>query len=98
MLRKNWKELPETKKNQYMAIQKNKRRLWQKEQGNVSIEKKKKKLAGEKKMNTESAYSMFCKEIRPSFKAQNPSMSFSDLSKLVGKTWQELPDDERKVF
>ena len=49
-------------------------------------------------MNTESAYRMFCKEIRPSFKAQNPSMSFSDLSKLVGKTWQELPADERKVF
>ena len=101
LLRKNWKELPEAKKNQYMAIQKKKRLLWLKglkDQGNAPVPQKKKKAAGDKKMNTESAYSMFCKEIRPSFKAQNPGMNFSDLSKLVGKTWQELPDDERQVF
>ena len=41
---------------------------------------------------------MFQREMRPSFKAQNPNISFADLSKLVGKTWTELPSNERKVF
>jgi hypothetical protein len=45
-----------------------------------------------------SAYIFYIQEMRPKLKAQDPSLSFADLSKKIGELWKGLPEDERAPY
>ena len=45
-----------------------------------------------------NAYILFRKKIYKQTKEDNPSLSFSDLSKLLGKKWKELDKDEKNIY
>tara|TARA_Y100000996_G_scaffold282151_1_gene222680 strand:- start:1293 stop:1946 length:654 start_codon:yes stop_codon:yes gene_type:complete len=57
--------------------------------------KVKKKSKGKKKKSGFILYSM---ENRDKLKAENPEMKFTDISKLLGKNWKSLTDEEKEVF
>ena len=57
--------------------------------------KVKKKSKGKKKKSGFILYSM---ENRDKLKEENPEMKFTDISKLLGKNWKSLNDEEKEVF
>ena len=44
-----------------------------------------------------SPYIVFCSEMRSEIKYENPTATFGDLGKLLGKRWGSLTDVEKKV-
>jgi hypothetical protein len=44
-----------------------------------------------------TAYLSFQNEIRKELKAQHPEISQRDLLQLIGKKWQDMPDEEKQV-
>lgn len=57
---------------------------------------KKEKKAGPKRPL--SAYMYFCSDKRAETKAQNPTMTFSELGKKLGAMWQELDEASKKPY
>lgn len=45
-----------------------------------------------------SAYILYSIYMRPRVKESNPEMSFADINKYIGATWQDLSDVEKKPF
>jgi hypothetical protein len=56
---------------------------------NMSAEKVKKPL---------SSYLCFCQEERETFKAQNPDAGMTDILKLMGEAWKDMPQAQRAVL
>lgn len=51
-----------------------------------------------KKAKRKTAYQLFCDDIRPSVKNQNPTADFGDIQKLISEKWSELKEtDNDKV-
>ena len=44
------------------------------------------------------SYQLFCMSKRPRIKEKYPDMSFSELSKRMGKKWRELPPEKRQKY
>ena len=57
--------------------------------------RKKKDPNGPKRAS--AAYMFFVKEVREKTKLQNPEASFGELGRILGSTWRELSDVEKKV-
>jgi hypothetical protein len=45
-----------------------------------------------------SAYMCFCREERETFKAQNPDARLTDLLRLMGEAWKDMPQAQKAVF
>ncbi|CCK69677.1 DNA-binding protein ABF2 KNAG_0C05790 [Huiozyma naganishii CBS 8797] len=45
-----------------------------------------------------TAYLLYCKEIRPGMKKENPDLKTTELTKLFGEKWSELSEQARKPF
>lgn len=45
-----------------------------------------------------SAYMFFSKEKRLDIKKQNPEMKLGDISKIVGKSWKIISEDDKKKY
>lgn len=45
---------------------------------------------------TPSAYINFCNHRRKVIKVENPTMTFGEVAKLLGKSWKELDAEEKK--
>lgn len=43
-----------------------------------------------------SAYMFFCQDMRETIKTENPDMSFTDLTKELGRQWKELTESDKK--
>lgn len=63
---------------------------------NDASPKKKKDPNAPKKVK--NAYALFCQEIRPKVKKQNPDASFGDMATLVAQEWKKLSDEEKKKY
>lgn len=57
---------------------------------------KKRAKSGVKKSIT--AYSYYMKDRGAKIKAENPSLSFGEISKKLSSEWKELSDEEKKVL
>ena len=55
---------------------------------------KKKKTTKKRK----SGFILYSMENREKLKTENPDMKFTDISKLLGKNWNYLTDEEKEVF
>ena len=40
----------------------------------------------------------FCQEMRKLVKEEKPDLSFGDISKILGKKWRELPEENKEKF
>lgn len=49
-------------------------------------------------VRNKSAYIYFGKERRPELKAENPDVTFGDLTKMVAAEWKELSDKAKKPY
>ena len=73
---------------------------------NTSVEGLVKKFKKSRKQNNpfrditkqRTSFSLFTKDRRAKIAEQNPTASFTDLSKLVSKAWKALTDKERQVY
>ena len=45
-----------------------------------------------------SSYLMYCKDNRDRIKAENPDVSFQDLSRLLGQAWKSADEDVREKY
>eukprot|EP01038_Epipyxis_sp_PR26KG_P015038 gene15038-20235_t len=62
-------------------------------------ESKKKKVVDPNKPKVPpSSYQIFYSEYTPTFKDQNPSLSFREITSEVAKIWKLLPKDEREDY
>lgn len=59
---------------------------------------KKSKKDSDKPKQPSSTYILFSNAKRPEFKEKNPGIGIGDLSKLIGKAWQELSDEDKQPF
>ena len=60
--------------------------------------KKKKKKDPNAPKKGMTAYLLFCGAIRPIVKEENPEATFGEISKIVGRKYKELDDNERKPY
>ncbi len=44
-----------------------------------------------------SSYTIFCNDIRADLKKNNPSLTFSEMNKTLGKKWSELKDKQQYI-
>ncbi|OQR66108.1 HMG domain-containing protein 4-like [Tropilaelaps mercedesae] len=51
-----------------------------------------------KKPKTPSAYVMYCSDIRKKLLAENPSLTFAELSKRMGHMWNLLPEKDKQLW
>jgi len=56
------------------------------------------KKEASKKKRAPSAFIVFSNKMRDEVKKANPSASFSELGKLLGKKWQALSDQEKAAY
>lgn len=65
-------------------------------------EGKKKRGGGRKKQTgpkkPTSAYLFYCADVRSQLKEDHPDKKMTDLSKMMGKMWKELPEEEKRLF
>ena len=60
--------------------------------------KKKKKKDPNAPKKGMTAYLLFCGAIRPIVKEENPEATFGEISKIIGRKYKELDDNERKPY
>ncbi|XP_022710207.1 HMG box-containing protein 4-like [Varroa jacobsoni] len=51
-----------------------------------------------KKPKAPSAYVMYCSDIRKKLLAENPSLTFAELSKRMGQMWNHLPEKDKQLW
>lgn len=51
-----------------------------------------------KKAKAPSAYVLYCTETRKKLLAENPALTFSELSKRMGQMWNFLPDKDKQLW
>lgn len=54
--------------------------------------------SGEKIMRPRSAYILFSSHFRPQITKENPSLSMTDVSKVLGQKWSEATAEEKAPF
>lgn len=59
---------------------------------------KKKSDKKDKKKATPNGYQVFSKEIRPSIRSENPSLSLGEQSKVISERWKALSDEEKTAY
>lgn len=45
-----------------------------------------------------SAYIVFCMQMRPRIKEENPNLTFGDVARILGERWRALSDEDRATF
>lgn len=51
-----------------------------------------------KPKKSKTGYMLFCDKHRTELRSKNPDMKISDFSKLMGKMWSDLSDEDKKEF
>ena len=57
---------------------------------------KKPKKEGAKR--PQNCYMLYCNEVRPKFKQENPSLSVGAIAKLIGASWKTLSVDDKSKY
>eukprot|EP00112_Aurelia_sp_Birch-Aquarium-sp1_P012326 Seg2592.3 transcript_id=Seg2592.3/GoldUCD/mRNA.D3Y31 product="HMG box-containing protein 4" protein_id=Seg2592.3/GoldUCD/D3Y31 len=52
----------------------------------------------ERKTQTLTAYLLYCRKHRPSVVAENPKISFSEISRKLAQMWNEAPEKEKEIY
>ncbi|ELR22345.1 HMG (high mobility group) box domain containing protein [Acanthamoeba castellanii str. Neff] len=55
-------------------------------------------MSAEKVKKPLSSYLCFCQEERETFKAQNPDAGMTDILKLMGEAWKDMPQAQRARY
>lgn len=100
-----WKEVKKNKTEfaKYTKLAQNDKERHQKEMDVYLTENKSNPVAQKlnKKKNTprhsKSAYLFFCEKYRPLVKSEHPDMSATDVTKELGKLWNELKNDKSRT-
>jgi hypothetical protein len=71
----------------------------------VVEKEKKERKPREKKLKDENApkrpttgYMLYCQDVRAGIKEQNPGKKMTEISKILGATWKELSDEDKKPY
>jgi len=93
-----------------VAVVKIKRKKKSKKRKSSKSRNKKKKKKGKKRKRSKSSkkkkivkgkrsgYTFFMMEERPNFVEKNPTATFGELAKIIGKHWREMPDQDKNKF
>lgn len=71
---------------------------YQKEKADFKAGGGKRAAASERKPKAPTAYTLYVKDVRANFKAENPKMDFGELSRLIGSKWKALSAEEKSVI
>ena len=73
--------------------------------GLIPIVEKKEKKPREKKLKDENApkkpksgYMIYCQNVRTEIKQENPDKKMIEISKILGSTWKELSEEDKKPY
>lgn len=90
LLAEAWKNLSEEEKQPY-----NEKAAEDKERYDEEVKEEKK---NDPPTKPKTAYFIFSGEHREEVKAENPSLSLTDISKVLGEKWKALTDDEKAEY
>jgi structure-specific recognition protein 1 len=94
-----WGKLTDKQKQKFVDIAEKDKKRYQEEMANYTppegdVEEEKKKGSGNGKRG-KSGYQLFCAEMRPAIKKENPEISFKDMNKELGGMWAKVSKAEK---
>ena len=71
----------------------------------IQVVEKKERKPREKKLKDENApkrfktgYMLYCQDVRAGIKEENPGKKMTEISKILGATWKELSEEDKKPY
>jgi hypothetical protein len=104
LLGKGWRELSEKDRKPYAKLASKDKARYDEEKANWvnpdSDTTKKTQVKSAKKSSTrrKSGYILYCQEIRPSIKENNDGLTSQQVTKELGRSWNELDKEEQSVY
>ena len=102
MMSEMWKALDENDKAEYEKMAKDDkvrydREMTEFEKNHPDQARKSKKSTASPKPTKASAYTMFCKQNRETFKSKNPEADGKEISKLLAEEWAKIKEDPTRL-